>query len=434
MANAKTTHAKDDALVDARAHEAMTQELRQAEERHRKELERALEKERLNNEILQAISKIYYAIFRIDLINDTYDEITSDKSIHHLTGEHGRASTEMIELCRSFVMPEFQSKIMEFFDISTLAARLHDEETIAEEYHAKDGNWHTARFIVKRRNEEGAVTHVLYVTRLISEEKRREQRWIASAEAAEKANRAKTDFLRRMSHDIRTPINGIMGMLEIEERHKGDLEKLEECNAKIKTSAEYLLDIVNNVLDIGKIESGDIVLEHKPFDLFELLVQNTTVVEAQAADNGISFTGGKELSNYGHRYLIGSPIHLNRLLMNIASNAVKYNRPGGSVRMWCDEVSSTKDTCVYRFICEDTGVGMNEEFQKRAFEPFSQEGKGSITTFSGSGLGLSIVKQIAEKMGGSVTFESEEGKGTTFTVTLPFEIDHDAASRSAKTE
>ena len=397
-----------------------------AERKYQKKIEEALQKEKSSNEVLLAISKIYYAIFRIDLENDTYEEISSDKKIHHLTGKSGIASTGMNELCRSFVVPEYQERILQFFDVHTLADRLKEEDTIAEEYLAQDGNWHTARFIVKRRNENGRVTQVLYVTRLVSDAKRREQNWIAIAEEANKANQAKTDFLRHMSHDIRTPLNGILGMIEIADRYKDDQQKLYECRSKVLSSMEYLLSIVNNVLDIGKLESGEIILEHKSFNLITLLMKMLTVIGMQANENGINFEGGKEMSVIRHRYLIGSPVHLNRILMNLASNAIKYNRRGGTVTLYCTEVSSDENTVVYEFICKDTGIGMSDAFQKLAFDPFTQEGKEAVTTYNGSGLGLSIVKKMVEKMNGTIQMESKENEGTTFVVTIPFEIDHRA--------
>ena len=275
------------------------------------------------------------------------------------------------------------------------------------------------------------MTHVLYTLRLTSDQKRKEQNYIALAEEAEKANQAKTDFLRRMSHDIRTPINGILGMFEVADRHKGDVAVLRECRAKTLGAMEYLLSLVNNVLDIGKLESGELELEHKPFNLVELLSQQLSVVSIQAAESGVSFYGGKEFSVIKHRYLLGSPVHLNRVLMNLANNAIKYNRRGGSVTLYCTELFSDETSVLYQFVCSDTGLGMSEEFQKHAFDPFTQEGKQSLSTYNGSGLGLSIVKKIVEQMHGTVDLKSQEGVGTTFTLTIPFGIDPEGASREA---
>ncbi|MDD6326376.1 MAG: ATP-binding protein [Lachnospiraceae bacterium] len=407
-----------------------------AEEQHRQELASALQKEMLSNEVLVAISKIYYAIYRIDLTEDTYEEIFSDSRVEHLQEKTGCASNDMMQLCQAFVVPEYQGRMRQFFDIATLSRRLRNEDTIAEEYLAKDGNWHTARFITKRRGVNGEVTHALYVARLISDAKRREQNWIAIAEEANKANQAKTDFLRHMSHDIRTPLNGIYGMIEIADRHRGDVEKLQECRRKTLSAMDYLLSLVNNVLDIGKLETGELELEHRPFDLVTLLQKQLPIVETQATENGLIYRGGKEYSTIRHRYLMGSPVHLNRVLMNISNNAIKYNRRGGSVLVYCTELSSDDTTAVYQFVCSDTGIGMSQEFQKRAFEPFTQEGREAVTSYNGSGLGLSIVKEMVARMNGTIDLQSEEGVGTTFTVTIPFEIDgtiHESGEKAEQT-
>ena len=242
--------------------------------------------------------------------------------------------------------------------------------------------------------------------------------------SAEQANQAKSDFLARMSHDIRTPLNGIVGMIHIAEKYNNDVVKLQECRQKILQSTDYLQNLINNVLDIGKLESGSLVLEHKSFDLAELLRNNLTVVAMSAYENGVRFEGGVEASTIRHRYLIGSPVHLSRVLMNLSSNAIKYNHFHGTVNVHCEELSDDGNIAVFQFVCSDTGLGMSEEFQKHAFDAFAQEGKQSTTTFSGSGLGLSIVKDIVERMGGTIELESEENVGSTFTVTVPFEIDY----------
>ena len=200
--------------------------------------------------------------------------------------------------------------------------------------------------------------------------------------------------------------------------------KLQECRQKILQSTDYLQNLINNVLDISKLESGSLVLEHKSFDLAELLSNNLTVVAMSAYENGVRFEGGVDASTIRHRHLIGSPVHLSRILMNLSSNAIKYNYFHGTVNVHCEELSDDGDTAVFQFVCSDTGLGMSEEFQKHAFDAFAQEGKRSTTTFSGSGLGLSIVRDIVELMGGTIELESEENIGSTFTFTVPFEIEH----------
>ena len=249
---------------------------------------------------------------------------------------------------------------------------------------------------------------------------------------AKKANSAKTDFLRHMSHDIRTPLNGIIGMINISERYYGDKERLYECKAKVMESMDYLQSLLNNVLDIGKVESGTLQLVNKPFDLVAMLVKQISIIETNAKEYGISFEGGASMSTFHHRYVIGSEEYLNRLLMNLAGNAVKYNRSGGKVSLYFNEISSDDKTAVFEFVCSDTGLGMSEEFQKHAFESYVREGKETTNGYSGAGLGLSIVKDIVDMMNGTIKLESKENVGTTFTVTIPLEIDHNAEKEQQK--
>lgn len=242
-----------------------------------------------------------------------------------------------------------------------------------------------------------------------------------AARRAESANRAKTQFLQRMSHDIRTPINGIQGMVEIGEYYKDDPEKQSQCRQSIRESARLLLELVNEVLDMGKLESGEIVLEERPFDLIALLDSVGGLPEQSAAARGIRVD--RKPREVQHTALIGSPVYLKRLLMNIYSNAVKYNKDNGSITVRCRELRTEGDTAWFEFICADTGIGMSEEFQKYLFEPFAQEHSTARSAYDGTGLGMAIAKALTEKMGGTITFTSREGEGTTFCITLPFRID-----------
>ena len=241
-----------------------------------------------------------------------------------------------------------------------------------------------------------------------------------AARRAESANRAKTQFLQRMSHDIRTPINGIQGMVEIGEYYKDDPEKQSQCRQSIRESARLLLELVNEVLDMGKLESGELVLEEIPFDLIPLLDAAGVPLEQTAASRGIRIEWlPREVQ---HTELVGSPIHLKRLLMNLASNAVRYNKDNGSVTLSCRELEDKGNTAWFEFICADTGIGMSEEYQQHLFEPFTQEHSTARSTYGGTGLGMSITKSLVDKMGGTITFTSKQGEGTTFRVILPFRI------------
>lgn len=265
-----------------------------------------------------------------------------------------------------------------------------------------------------------AITYILNKTEKYREEAYKKQ-LAKTAEEAQRANMAKTDFLRRMSHDIRTPINGIRGIISIADHHPEDMEKQKEYRDKIMKASGYLLDLVNNILDMNKLESGNIILEHKPFDLMEVFQESNTIIQMQSEVNDIPLI----VNNYDiqHTRLIGSPLHVKQILQNIVGNAMKYNRPGGSVTVSCTELFSENGKATYKLVCADTGYGMSEAFQKHAFEPFAQETKDARTTYMGTGLGLSIAKQLVEMMGGTISLESQQGVGTTFTWILTFDID-----------
>ena len=239
-----------------------------------------------------------------------------------------------------------------------------------------------------------------------------------------------------MSHDIRTPINGICGLVDMADHYADDMEKQTEYRTKIKEASNLLLELVNDVLDMSKLESGEIVLEEIPFNLRSISREVFVVIEQVAAEQNIRIMWEKK--EIIHRNLIGSPGYVKRVMMNILSNAVKYNRANGHIYISCMEIPSEQpEMTTMEFVCRDTGIGMTEEFQKCVFEPFAQEHTGSRTKFAGTGLGMAIAKKLVEKMGGTITFESEEGAGTTFVIRVPFRIDTDRESKAeteAKTE
>lgn len=257
-----------------------------------------------------------------------------------------------------------------------------------------------------------------------------QQKLVAAAKEAERANKVKTDFLLRMSHDIRTPLNGIIGMIDIADRFPDDVQKQDECRQKTKYSAKILLELINEVLDMNKLESGEVVLENIPFDLADITVESYFTVAKQAQERGIEII--EEETDVVHRHLIGSPAHLKRLIMNILGNAIKYNKDFGKIYISCKEIDFDGSTAKIRFRCRDTGIGMSEEFQKHIFEPFSQENADTRTHYSGTGLGMSIARSLAEKMGGELTFESTKDVGSTFEFVIPFRVNLSADSEEAK--
>jgi len=245
------------------------------------------------------------------------------------------------------------------------------------------------------------------------------------------ANLAKTEFLAHMSHDIRTPINGILGMLAISEKNPHDPEKQKECRAKVRTASEHLLSLVNDVLEISKLESGETKLVEESFDLRDSLDNCMAILGPKAEEAGIRL----EMRNDGirHSSLIGSPPHLRQILVNVIGNAIKYNRPNGSVSVQVRELPEQNG--LFQFIVADTGIGMSEEFQKRVFEPFTQENQNARTTYNGTGLGMAITKRLVDQMGGEIELESQPGVGSRFQITLPLRIDKvQAAPRKVREE
>ena len=256
---------------------------------------------------------------------------------------------------------------------------------------------------------------------------------LRAAKKAEAANEAKTEFLQRMSHDIRTPINGICGMINVADHYADNMEKQTECRAKIKKTSHLLLELINEVLDMSKLESDEVVLEEIPFNLNSISEEILGVIEQVAAEQNIRILWEKK--EVTHWNLIGSPVHVKRILMNILSNAVKYNKENGYVYISCREIPSKQTAMTtLEFVCRDTGIGMAEAFQKRIFEPFAQEHAGSRTKFAGTGLGMPITKKLVVKMGGTISFESKEGTGTTFVIRIPFQIDADMKDRNETEE
>ena len=262
-------------------------------------------------------------------------------------------------------------------------------------------------------------------------EKAYQEELLRAAKKAEAANIAKTEFLQRMSHDIRTPINGIIGMVEVGDYYSKDIEKQADCREKIRYASNTLLELVNEVLDMSKLESGEVVLEEVGFNIDQLSDETVVILEEVAKERNIQII--REGRSIAHPYLIGSPTHVKRVLMNVLSNAVKYNRDNGSIYISYKELESNKPGySIFEFTCRDTGIGMSKEFQERIFEPFAQEHMGSRSKYVGTGLGMPIAKSLVEKMGGTIELTSQEGVGSQFVIRIPFKIDEEHKTEAVK--
>ena len=345
-----------------------------------------MEKVNLSNEIISSIARTYQYISRIDIQADYFEEINNRDTEHLKFTKSGKLSESNEKVCRQYVAEEYQEAFFKFVDLKTLPERMKNEETLVLEYRMKDGDWHRLRFVEKKRDENGVLTHVLCLIRSISDTKKWEHELMYQVEEARKAAALKARFLSNMSHDIRTPMNGIIGTLNLANRYPDDLEVQRKCREQIMTSSKYLVSIVNDILDMNKLESGGVVEQEIPFNL------------------------------------AGNPIYVERLLTNISDNAVKFTGPGGSVRVWCAEKYADEERVVYEFGCADTGIGMSETFLEHAFEPFTQENETSRSRYEGTGLGLAIAKKIVDRLDGDIAIESKKGVGTTVTMTLPFKI------------
>ena len=255
---------------------------------------------------------------------------------------------------------------------------------------------------------------------------------VAALEEADRANAAKTGFLSRMSHDMRTPLNGIIGLMEINDAHPDDDKLIEKNHKKMRIAADHLLSLINDTLQMSKLESGEVNLAHDVINLDLISQDIITIVEQRAAEAGVTMEYDNSSDAMSIKNVYGSPLHLRQIFLNIYTNCIKYNKVGGKVRTHIDFLGVEGNTVTYRWIISDTGRGISEEFLKHIFDPFTQEKSDARSVYHGTGLGMSIVKGLLKKMNGTIEITSKEGIGTTFDVTIPFEIGEEEAAKRSK--
>ena len=386
------------------------------------QLEDALDKTKKQNEIISAIAKTFNAIYRVDIINDVIEEIASDDISHHLKKDVASASEQFNFVCDNLVAPEYRELVRPFMDVKTLEERLKDEEFVTTEYKMNDGNWHRMRFVAKRKDASGRLTHVLCLIRIISDTKRTEENLYFEAEQAKKEVDMKTQFLKTMSHDIRTPLNGLIGMVKMANQYSDDIVMQGQLRDKAQKSLEYLVSLVNDILDMNKLQSGDLKDHQLTFDFIDFIREINRIYYDKAAEKNIKYDVDWDKVNFKHSILIGNPVYLGRALSNIASNAVKFSLSGSTITVWGHEEPIDDKHVLYTLYCKDEGEGMTDEFIKHAFDMFSQQNQTSRTKYDGSGLGLAMSKKLIERMGGSIKLESKKGVGTTAIIKIPFEL------------
>ena len=384
---------------------------------------------------IEAIGSLYASTALLHLDRMEYEPIHLSERLQKLLTDKTNVTDIIHSISEYAIAPTFRNQFLDFIAPDTIAKRIqnHNNQTLTFMYQAIDNTWYTTYIIPERYSATQDVEAVLIASRNVNDYKQNEELYKeqlrSAAQKAEIANASKTSFLRRMSHDIRTPLNGIRGMVTIAKQNLNNPQKEDACLDKIMTSSDYLLDLINDVLNMTKLEAGQVVLEHKSFNLTSILDDAFALAQMQGKGMGITFS--EEHMEITHENLIGSPLHVRQILQNIISNSIKYNRLNGTISLHCRELHCIDNIATFEFICSDTGIGMSSDFQAHAFEPFAQEDTTARTTYTGTGLGLPIVKELVEKMGGNIQFVSQQNKGTTFTIILSFPVDQNSTPEAS---
>ena len=383
-----------------------------------KRLQNALEEIKRSNEMISAIAKSYSSIYKVDFETDTYERITGSDVIP----KTGCASEKMFDVCEQDVAPEYRNIIHQFANIETLTSRLEKEKDVLAEYRMADGNWHKLRIIVSKRNANGKAIQAIATIRIISETKRKELNLFFEAEQAKREAKIKTRFLQSMSHDMRTPLNGIAGMLHIADQNPKDLELQKNTRNKIHQSLNYLVSLVNDVLDMNDLENDHFTEEEVDFDITKLVGNMNIVAQQLAQEKNIQYVLDWYEGQLSHSSFRGFPIYLSRILSIVVQNAVKFTPENGEIHVWMNEKCLDDSTSLLEFRCKDNGIGMSQDFIQHAFDLFAQEDSSSRSTYQGTGLSLSIAKKLVEYMHGNIQLESEKGVGTTVYIQIPFKL------------
>ncbi|RXZ53249.1 response regulator [Senegalimassilia faecalis] len=386
-------------------------------------------------EMLKSLESVYFTLFRVDLAESRYQTIYLAPWLEDAVSQEGEY-TELKKLfLGTMVLPEYRRVLDKRMSAQFIRENLSKRNTSAvrksfyTDYVATHGGanrWCRVTVTVVDYDAEGQPARVLALLQDVDQEKKREadyqERILEEARAAKIANNAKSEFLRRISHDVRTPINGAKGYVQLAAAHPQDAALQQHCREQALVSLDTLTSLVDSVLDMAKLEGSEVALEHRCLDLNDVLNKVKAVIQPQADAKGITCRIAHVDDAYC-AYLLGSPRHVGQVLMNLVGNAVKYGKPKGSVQLSIQFKGASQGKATYEFSCSDDGIGMGEEFQQHMFEPFAQEAPGARTVYEGSGTGLSIVKKLVEAMGGTISWTSAKGQGTTFRVTLSFAID-----------
>ena len=368
-----------------------------------------------------ALGTAYYLILRLDLKTKRVELIKKNRKINIDIKDNNTEWNSQVETSERIIAEPFVQKYIEFFDIQTMAARLHNKESMSSVFKLKEGSWFLSMVIPQNYDKNGNITSVLIANRDVTDEKMRELRQEEELREAklkaECANKAKSSFLFNMSHDIRTPMNAIIGYADLASRHLQETEKLGRYLEKIQICGKELLSMLGNVLDLARIENNKVEMEYTVSNVHECF-ENCIIMFQQQAESKNQTLSLTEQIMYPYVYM-DAP-HLSEVCLNIISNAIKYTNTGGMIS--CNVVQKScekEDWCNMIITITDNGIGMSEEFQKRIFEAFERERNTTLSHIDGSGIGMGITKKLVELMDGTIEVESKQGEGSTFTVTIP---------------
>lgn len=384
-------------------------------------------------EIVHTLSQHYENVFRVELNRNAGTILKADEKIFKLISKDESEEFSYFETfqkyVKKYVPQDEQETLLEALKPERILRRLEKQSEDSVTFRVVDGE--VSHYLQLRLFHLSGKKHVIMalqnVDEAVEQQRKAEANLQKALDDARRANAAKTTYLSHISHDIRTPLNGIIGLLEMDERHADDLEMIEDNRKKIKVAADHLLSLINDVLNLSKIEDNNVVLSHEPFDLCKLEQDVITIAGMRADDAGITLSSSDSVKNITVPNVYGSPLHLRQIILNILGNSIKYNKANGSVRYHSEVVEKTDDVVRYRFEISDTGIGMSEEFLCHIFEPFSQEKQDEKSVYQGTGLGMSIVKALVDKMDGSIEITSKVGEGSCFSIVIPFEIAKDFA-------
>jgi signal transduction histidine kinase/CheY-like chemotaxis protein len=370
---------------------------------------------------LHALGTAYYHISRLNLKTKKIELVKRSREMDMGIKENTSDWDPQFKIIEDIIAEPFVQKYMEFFDIQTMAVRLHNKESMSSEFKKKDGSWFLSMVVPQSYDKNGNVTSVLFANRDVTDEKLRElkqEEELREAKLkAECANKAKSSFLLNMSHDIRTPMNAIIGYAELASRHLQETDKLGRYLEEIQICGKELLSMLGNVLDLARIENNKVEMEYTVSNVHECF-ENCVIMFQQQAESKNQTISLTEQIMYPYVYM--DEPHLSEVCLNIISNAIKYTNTGGWIS--CNVVQKScekEDWCNMIISITDNGIGMSEEFQKRVFETFERERNTTSSHIEGSGIGMGITKKLVELMDGTIEVKSKQGKGSTFTVTIP---------------